>query len=365
MNTYFVWESAPLTDDEFDELSKIVNAHLPIVSEFPELETGDWEVFFDQRMIQKTEFIAHIDANFLSRLIELFSEQPQISSQCRAVAALMALAISLGIEINQTIAIHEFALTAESNPLERERYFQYANNLHPKEYLAVIRNAQKCLRIPRECRQRCEEHESFFPIEGYAKNHLAILKLLTINTRPENQKDNRIESRAARMMELIRWMYDDFFVLGPVILLAHQVWGNNPDRAVLKNAMSRNADKLLVNARNAAWDLVLAESWSRLETERRPNVDPINLLFTLDKPLARLARRLLFVDRPGDTKWTADVVAREFWNDDCARQIVDVHDWCMLRLDDPNRAMNRGVPYENREAIHEEFEDEIRRNLGQ
>lgn len=357
--------NAPLNLEDFDAAAQLIRERGGIVSVFAEHRSGDWKAFFEDRIVHGTEFFAHIDSNFLSKLLQLFQKQEPVPDQCRQVAAIMALVITFDIPINPTCAVHEYALTTKDDPVQRLAGFDIANNVSPMDYADIVCRRSHCIPASNPAVPKRSPADLATRIKGYGATYIALLKLLTIHTRAENQPAPKIDSRISLFTELLDWMFHDFFFIGPVLLVAHEVFGQSGKPLVLKGVNTRNADSLIASTRNAAWDLVLARVWSEYEGARRPHIDPIHLLFTLDQPLARLTLRLLHLNRDGNESFEDAQLKliREFWPEPAAQKIFSHYSQLMRRLDDPVRAQNRESPYDPDE-LEKSLEAEVRSNLG-
>ena len=63
----------PVNADDLDQLSALLRDKPPIVSTLPEFGNGEWEEFFHEHVRHGTDFYAHLDANFLSHLLRVFT----------------------------------------------------------------------------------------------------------------------------------------------------------------------------------------------------------------------------------------------------------------------------------------------------
>ena len=357
--------NAPLNLEDFDAASQLIKERGGIVSVFAEHQQGDWKAFCKDRIEDGTEFVAHIDSNFLSKLLQLFQKQEPVPDQCRQVAAIMALAITFDIPINPTCAVHEYALTTTDDPVQRLAGFDIANNVRPMDYADIVCGRSHCIPTSNSAVPKRRPADLATRIKGYTDTYIALLKLLTIHTRAENKPTLKLDSRISLFTELLDWMFHDYFFIAPVVLVAHEVFGQSGKPLVLKGVNTRNPNSLIASTRNAAWDLVLIGVWSEYEMARRPHIDPLQLLFTLDQPLARLAHRLFHLDRDGNESFenAQSKLIRDFWPESAAQKIYSHYRQLMRRLDDPVRAQNRESPYDPDE-LEKTLEAEVRSNLG-
>ena len=102
-----------------------------IVSCIPEFRSGRWLDFIDDQIQFGTEYYAHIDANFLARLMEFSNDKPTTKLE-RLTAATMCLAICANMKVNPTFATHEYAFSGSLEPDDRLAYFYFLDNTHPQ-----------------------------------------------------------------------------------------------------------------------------------------------------------------------------------------------------------------------------------------
>jgi hypothetical protein len=103
------------------------------------------------------------------------------------------------------------------------------------------------------------------------------------------------------MQRLMTWMYNDFLIGGPAIILAaHYFAPGAPRRRLLKSIESSNRNNALARLRNAAWDLTLVSEWLRRVQAREAgdNQEPVLILCTMDNGVRRMARSIVSFDDP-------------------------------------------------------------------
>ena len=159
------------------------------------------------------------------------------------------------------------------------------------------------------------------------------------------------------LKELMQWMFDEFLLVGSAILVGHELWGRRATKSLISSSNSVNPDKILRSVENAAWDLTLALNWAEFENNRNPkNGDPVNLIFTHDKALARIA--LATMGEPGSEDVDAHYVAQleEMWPSVTTAELFQFHRNLESMIDSPTRS------YESSDDKNEYY-DRLKHNL--
>jgi hypothetical protein len=284
----------PVSIDDLNALSSMLRASPGIVSVLDDFGSGDWERLFHEHVRHGTEFHAHLDANFLSDLLRLFSPAP-LTDRARQAAAVMCLAISFDMKVNPTFAAHEYAFTGIDAPDPHLAGFYYLENLNPQQLADIALGRQRQHRLPTLDDLSATKHEGTHReyLRGYGLAYASMLKIVELHRCTSDLSGrNDLLNRVRRAEALLDWMYHDFQFCGSALRVADSLWGRNRRKTVLKKIDTCNASNVLAMCKNAAWDIVLAENWAESESKREPG-DPIHLIFTFDKVLRQLATQLL------------------------------------------------------------------------
>jgi hypothetical protein len=283
----------PVDTHDLDQLSALLSAKPPIVSTLPDFGSGEWREFFHEHVRHGTEFFAHLDANFLSQLLRVFTPG-QLPLPTRQAAALMCLAITFDIKVNPTFATHEYAFTGSDDPDSRLAAFYFLDNLPPQQ-LADMALGRKSGLLPEPSTLPRTKHGNRHQerLRMWGLTYTSLLKIVELHCcTPRLSGKHDIATRHARASTLLDWMYGEFLFCGSLLVVADQLWGSRRMKTVLKGIDHCDRDTVLPMCQNAAWDLVLAENWAESEGKREPG-DPFHLVFTFDKALRQVAGELL------------------------------------------------------------------------
>ncbi len=368
METINAWRP-PIPPADVIRLSRIIEESGGITSAIPELRSGDWETFATEQGVHGTQFLVHIDQNFMIALRDLKKQKP-ISAMRRRVAALMAFAIMFDMQIDPRIAMHEYAFTAKGEPSTHLAMFRFAyQNIHPQTYadFALDRISQLPVMSDLDLHQCLkEEPVPSSPVSGYAAHYTGILGMLAIHTDPKIGPMN-LRGRKKRLLTFLKWMRDDFIFVACVTTLASHLWGKGQASKLLKYQDTRNAEKLLKSAKNTAWDFTLICNWAKMEKGRARQADaPITFLFTLDRGLAELATEHLMIDDLSLTARRRHNVRRlcKHWSDADAIKIADIEFEYESQKDDPSRKVRQPLWHEYVSSLPPQLEGRIRDNLS-
>ena len=332
-----------------------------IVSLLDDFGSGSWERLFREHVVHGTEFYAHLDANFLSYLLSLFSPAP-LTDHARQAAAMMCLAISFDMKVNPTFATHEYAFTGTDAPDPRLAGFYYLDNLNPQQLADIALGRQPQHRLPMLDELPTTKHE------GTHRQHLrmwglayaSMLKIMELHRCTSDLSGrNNLLNRVQRAEALLDWMYHGFVFCGSPLRVADQLWGRYREKTVLKGIDTCDASNVLAMCKNAAWDIVLAENWAGSESKREPG-DPIHLIFTFDKVLRELATQLLVTPELQSLS-ASEVVLEKYrrsWPDKMAASLTEHYLRYESTLNSPLRVWNS----DNRPATSE-FIDALEQHI--
>jgi hypothetical protein len=121
-------------------------------------------------------------------------------------------------------------------------------------------------------------------LKRWSRNYIILLKLAEVELSGLD--------RTRQIIELARWMHQDFIVGGPALLFAiHYLAPNSERSGLLKHLRSADRERALRGIRNASWDLTFLSDWIRRGGEQE-QTNTLTLLCSLDRKLLSLARML-------------------------------------------------------------------------
>lgn len=345
----------PVNTDDLDQLSALLRGKPPIVSTLPDFGNGEWEEFFHEHVRHGTEFFAHLDANFLSQLLRVFTSGP-LSQPTKEAAALMCLAITFDMKVNPTFASHEYAYTGSDDPDIRLAAFYHLDNLHPQQLADMaLGRGRKPLPAPATLPRTKHDKTHQQRLRMWGLTYASLLKIVELHRCTPGLSEKRdLATRHARAAALLDWMYDDFLFCASPLLVADQLWGSSRVRTVLKGIDQCDKNTVIPMCQNAAWDLVLAENWAESEGKRNPG-DPFHLIFTFDKVLRQVAGELLA--KPGDAsltpaQWVRNKYARS-WPSAMASSLAKRYLAYEADLESPKRGWFQDDRPTNKEFIED------------
>lgn len=291
--------------------------------------------YLKERLRSGTETILLADRNVLTRWLAMadgeLAEQPH-----RVAAAVMAFCQCAGVKIEPNIPLYEAAATAGSPAANEElRRFRVADNLHPTFWADVALG--RSVKLPPPGQQPdpppTKPVDFGMPLRRWRRNYIIALKIAELELRGGGGE--------ARMAELLRWVYEDFLIGGPaVILAAYYLAPNSGRRGLLKGVRSDDRERAVRGVRNAAWDLTLLSTWlDAIQTQEERNT--LTLLCSLDHKVIEFARLLTDKEavRPtSESAWTK--VFESLWGQAAGRRLSALLDSYLSKADSPARRLN-------------------------
>ena len=349
-----VWKP-PVNFDDLNSISDMLRASPCIVATFDDFSGSDWKQFFFQHFEHGTDFYAHLDANFLSQLLRLFTKK-EVSGDARVAAGLMSFAITFEMKVNPTFATHEYAFTGNDEPDTRLAGFYQIDNLHP-QYLADIALG-RCLtgNLPPLNDLAATRHHVTHRqhLRAYGLAYACLLKIVELHRFCGTGRSNDLSVRSLRAQALLDWMYHDYLFCASPLVIADQLWGTSRQKTVLKKIDSCDASNVLSMCKNAAWDLTLAENWANYESKRNPG-DAFHLIFSFDSVLRELAQHLLI--KPHQQSLTTAETIRQkyghFWPEQVAEALAAKYLGYEATLEAPDRLWNTNERPTNKDFIAE------------
>jgi hypothetical protein len=253
------------------------------------------------------------DRNIVSRLASAVQGNP-VDPQTRHAAAIMAFAHFTHIQFEPSISYHEYA-PSHTNELaiEELKWFRVADNADPFEWIEVAlgrKDAYKPFSLPTV--ETPPLLNLAKPLRRWGLNYIAVLKIAELEL--------TVPSSFDRIMKLLDWMLDDFFLAGPAFLWACVYFAPNspPKKGFIKNIKAADREKAIKGIRNATWDVThLSDFIARVQ--RPPKADTRFILASLDVGLRTVAHMLLQKESFSEL---AENLSR-WWPERQARQICE------------------------------------------
>ncbi|SMC29385.1 hypothetical protein SAMN02745857_03801 [Andreprevotia lacus DSM 23236] len=192
-------------------------------------------------------------------------------------------------------------------------WFRAADNSPAMEWVALGLGKQKqtiSIQPPTDI----ESYRLDKPLSRWRRNYIAALKIaeLELSDLPPLQ----------RVLELLRWMHDDFILAGPAAMLACIYFApfSPPRSGLFKSLRSLDRQRAINGVKNAAWDLThISDFVRRISAERGGSTRYV--LASGDAGLRAVAR--IVVPQTNETEQfeqCANVLA-QWWPSEDAKQI--------------------------------------------
>jgi len=212
-----------------------------------------------------TKFYALLDRNIMTDVISIVRGTPIIQDRTRGgnsrilTSALMCFLLASDTMLDPTIALYEFADSTESGDYiqanEELSLFESAHKVAPQIYadLALGRTEElKGEYIPPISDDPVKITEDFYKWRlhyGFILK-LALLELSNI-------------SPLQKIKNYIHWMWKDYFFGAVASVFATIYFSDKRRKDMLKKLKSGDKQKVLEGLRNATWDIITLDYWSR------------------------------------------------------------------------------------------------------
>jgi hypothetical protein len=296
------------------------------------------ELWFGKR------FSLLIDRNVITRWIGLMNGATA-TPQHRSAAAVIAFAQCANILIEPCIALHELAAFAGNTAANEElKQFRIVDNSPLEYWVDVALGRTNTLRIPIEkvpVLPTPREQDLSYPLSRWRRNYIFVLKLAELHLRGGSSEH--------RMAEMLRWMYEDFFMGGPAVRLAVQYLAPGADRkGLLKWIESADREKAIAGLRNATWDLTLLSHFLEKigEEQAKEREEMLWLLCSLDNHVLSFARSMVGdygEADPGGYNHMRHTFCK-LWGLDSGSRLAQSFSDYRRAADNPNRQLHRDVP---------------------
>ena len=188
------------------------------------------------------------DRNVASRVAQI-AKGVAVDDAVRPVAALLAFAHFLEIQIEPSIAFHELA-HKQGNAISNEElaWLRQADNADARVKMDVaLRRTSRLVGLAAP--PSVGDLDLATPLHRWRRNYIVALKVgeLELAGLPHLE----------RMLALMDWMHRDFIVAGPAVMLACIYFAPNspPRKGLLKQLQSADRARAIDGAKNAAWDI--------------------------------------------------------------------------------------------------------------
>ncbi|MBU2071702.1 MAG: hypothetical protein KKE72_05095 [Gammaproteobacteria bacterium] len=188
------------------------------------------------------------DRNIVSRIVQI--AKGEASNHERMIAsAVLAFSQCLDILIEPSIAYHELAPNQGNKAAHEElQWFRAADDSDASHWINI--GLGRTDRIFCDIQVKDTEMVNLErPLERWKRNYIVALKIADFELTHMKPVD--------KVLRLLEWMFEDFILAGPGIILACVYFApNSPPRAGLfKSLRSSNRARAIAGVRNAAWDL--------------------------------------------------------------------------------------------------------------
>lgn len=343
----------PLNPDDVPSLERFLSETDPFVATTLDAENPYRLVdYLHNARHGEFEVRALLDRNLVSRVVGLASGQSVDHESAEAdtyrlAAGCMSFLITSDVQIEPSIAMHEFAAAAPAEAKAQIRPWRVADHVHPQAYLEVALGRDCAL--DRSARADAWNLMSSRPEEApplekplrHFRRHYAALAQVALLERTGAAPMEKLRS-------LIAWSRDVAFFDGLAICFAIVFFGRHRSGRMLKRVRSADGARCLEGVRNAAWDLTYLSYWVKYAHEQKSN---IWIFATGDRVLASLARAAI-----GDR--SARELFQENWTRREAEELFEAYH-AARPGESPAREAELGSRFERLDEITTEIEERI------
>ncbi|WOI47028.1 hypothetical protein [Acidovorax sp. BLS4] len=274
------------------------------------------------------------DRNVASRFAQI-AKGAKVEESMRPVAALLAFAHFLDIEVEPLIAFHELA-HKQGNAVANDElsWLRQADNANAfaKMDIAMGRAARlEGFVAPASI----GDLDLAKPIGRWRRNYIVALKIgeLELAGLPHLE----------RILALLNWMHKEFIIAGPAAMLACIYYAPNspPRKGLLKQLQSADRERALEGAKNAAWDITHLSDFVRRVNKAAAAGTPRYLFASMDRNLHYIARSMFDFGADGIRQDAIVSELSKWWPESSARVIAKRMAALFENADDPARAVNR------------------------
>lgn len=204
--------------------------------------------FIYEKHFEDIKTILLPDRNIASRFAQI-AKGAGVDESLRPVAALLAFAHFLDVEVEPSIAFHELA-HKQGNGVANEElaWLRRADNGDAYALMDLaLGRAERLIEVAPL--SSIGDLDLAKPIRRWRRNYIVTLKIGELELAGLPHLD--------RMLALLDWMHRDFIVAGPAAMLACIYFAPNspPRKGLLKQLQSPDRARAIEGAKNAAWDI--------------------------------------------------------------------------------------------------------------
>lgn len=205
------------------------------------------------------------DRNLFTRLVKVARDGHvgRRDHPMKAALSLMAVAQIAGLEIEPSIASHEFAHGGRNREANFELgFFRMADFGDVPRWIDLALGRRDDF-VPLRRAVPSTAFDLAAPLRRWRRNYIATLKIaeleLTEGLRPID-----------KITRLLDWMEADFLIASPAAVFAAMYFGSNTQKAgALKGLRSKDRTRAIEGIRNAAWDIThISDFVTRSEAHR-------------------------------------------------------------------------------------------------
>ncbi|WP_299413526.1 hypothetical protein [uncultured Sulfitobacter sp.] len=270
------------------------------------------EAFLYSELVDQASTTVIVDRNVASRMAQIARDGAvrPLNGPTQIAVDLMALAQSVNLNIDPSIAFHELAhLNSNADASEELRWFRAADHGQARAWIDVALGREDAL--PLSAPTGLEEYDLSKPLFRWRRNYTVMLKAAELELSDLSPKE--------RMLALLEWMISDFMLAGPAAIYCAMYFAPFATKAgMFKQLRSPNRDRALNGIKNAAWDVTYLSELVRHATSSNHDSDRF-ILATADKAIAQVAP-LLFLDAENLLDLEAKLSAQfeKWWQADSA-----------------------------------------------
>lgn len=246
------------------------------------------EAFLYSELIDQASTTVIVDRNVASRMAQIARDGAvhPLNGPTQIAVDLMALAQSVNLNIDPSIAFHELAhLNGNAEASEELQWFRAADHGQAQAWIDVALKRKDALPLSAPAAQ--EDYDLSKPLFRWRRNYTVLLKAAELELSNLSPKE--------RMLALLDWMISDFMLAGPAAIYCSMYFAPLAMKAgMFKQLRSPNRDRALNGIKNAAWDVTYLSELVRHATSSNHDSDRF-ILATADKAVAQVAP-LLFLD---------------------------------------------------------------------
>ena len=321
----------------------------------PEADRYDPALYRHQAKQFNTSTRLLVDRNVLTRWADLVRGGTP-AQEHRLAAGILSFAQCADIDVEPNIALYELAHTAgQDASVEELNVLRIADHVHPGYWAEIaLGRADSLGPLPALVPIGPADADADFTmsLRRWRRNYILALKIAELELRGG--------SSTQRMSELIAWMYWDFLLGGPALVLAaHYLAPNANRKGLLKDLRASDREQALAGVRNAAWDLTILSEWIKYIGRQEPE-GCLTILTSLDRSLHRLARAVAETD---DDAGTSDHLRRVFtklWGRDRGNRLASEVADCYSNLESADRQVNKPASVDFIARCIESGEDAVR-----